>query len=443
MCRQEYIACLNRHCDGITQIGRFIPCDHSHDCDVKCHQVLRVVPSAAYCECCRSENVGQRSNRLRTKGRNRAKEESKRYGGPQLEISQEAAFWTMRSGIGAAVGGGFLRRSGDPFYILGGSGEDSSSSSSEDCSPCAKLSIARKRRRVGPDRDAGDTILDPISECGRQRTNYPTAKNGQQAEVISDDDTILDPENGGTPIISSCPYVPHGRQRPNFPPRHGRQAEAISDDEPILDPAHEELRSIFPSALVTHGPRESSSGAVAEGTLVGPLVFKVLQTQHDIPRTPLPEPPFQVPSPTTSELDFVHSQCDVPGTASPQDFQSMSPSPTLAELVPSTSAELAAKQVRDAKTARNETRLDDSTTPSPLTRRREINDGSPLPPAAPEILIDPALLHINSHLSQNVDPMQNLRDADEFLQGICNQEGYEKYGLCQESNSSAKKRKRD
>ena len=103
----------------------------------------------------------------------------------------------------------------------------------------------------------------------------------------------------------------------------------------------------------------------------------------------------------------------------------MSPSPTLAELVASLSAELAAKQAREAKTARNGTRLDDPTTPSPLTRRREINDGGPLPQAAPEILIDPALLHIDSFLSQNVDPMQNLHDADEFLREICNWDGYE------------------
>lgn len=377
---------------------------------------------------------------MRREGRKKAKKASKgpqqgyiaREGGPQLGIAQLAASWRIGGGIGAVVGGELHLPSDDPFPPP------------EDCegdSPCANFVVARKRRRMDPNRETYNKMLDRLNVCTRPEINFPNRKGERPAEVVSDDERVFDPTYQGSSSIFSSPPVTHVRHINDFlNSRYGQQAEVESDDETVLDPDHEETSPIFKTPPFSHDPWDTFPGADVARSPVLPPLYKFQHPRCHILSTPPPPEPLPVVSPTGSELLWWHNQPE-----SPRDRKPMTPAPTLDELMATFDADLADANARRAATAGNASPVEDPP-PSPLAQKRRAANGNGrrLPPAAPEIiLIDPALLHIDTHLSQSADAMQNLREADDFLRTICDWDGSDKYEKPHESSPSPKKRKRE
>lgn len=127
MCKQAYVACLNRNCNGFAQTLALLPCQNRPNCELEYARVPRSGGSAeAYCPDCRNTTKEERRKQVRNtwNAARKAKRDSARVlkGGPNVAahaaVEQTAESSTTEAGRGAFVGGEFfLPDPGLPFSI--------------------------------------------------------------------------------------------------------------------------------------------------------------------------------------------------------------------------------------------------------------------------------------------------------------------------------------
>lgn len=126
MCKQAYVPCSNRNCDGFAQTLAFLPCQHRPNCELEYTRVPRSGRSTeAYCLNCRNTTKEERKKQVRNtwNAARKAKRESAKApeSGTNVAahagVEQMAESSIMGAGRGAVDGEFFLPDPGLPFAI--------------------------------------------------------------------------------------------------------------------------------------------------------------------------------------------------------------------------------------------------------------------------------------------------------------------------------------
>lgn len=408
MCKQDYVPCLNTHCEGTAQVRDVHPCAHAPNCEIQFVRVRRVGKSDAYCPDCKAltprERKSQRQRAARKNKRAKARSAKAQKGkvtGHRAHsgMKKQGESSAMGESRGAAVGGSSLPN------------PDDSSSTSEES----------EETEYSDDTDPDDADPDDAD---------PDEADPDEADS---DDTISLPEDEKFGSYSNVTN-----------PQKSRRIEPVSDsDETILDPADEANTSMDSSRNVVPNPQGTNPGVIAPTNPAGPIV-NIAPVQPNVSSAPpwryQPPAGFQEPAVTllsiwsspelterialfNAELATIssnnvvghpHDDATGPRPIAPSDPIALDPLITLGDSV----ALDAPTRLGDPIALDAPITLDD-----PITLRRPNHTGTHLPtpraahmaspeldvnPSSSAIPIDPVLLHMD----------QNAQD-EQFLRQMC------------------------
>ncbi|MCJ1268828.1 hypothetical protein MMC22_008716 [Lobaria immixta] len=261
MCKQDYVPCLNTHCEGTAQVRDVHPCAHAPNCEIQFVRVRRVGKSDAYCPDCKAltprERKSQRQRAARKNKRAKAQSAKAQKGkvtGHRAHsgMKKQGESSAMGESRGAAVGGSSL------------SNPDDSSSTSEES----------EETEYSDDTDPDDADPDEADP-----------------DEADSDDTISLPEDEKFGSYSNVTN-----------PQKSRRIEPVSDsDETVLDPADEENTSMDSSRDIVPNPQGTNPGVIAPTNPAGPIV-NIVPVQPNVSSAPpwryQPPAGFQEPAVT-------------------------------------------------------------------------------------------------------------------------------------------------
>lgn len=383
MCRQEYVPCLNRNCDGFARTLALIPCENRPNCELQyIRRRQNLASTEAYCPNCRGLSKRERRNQMRrawmasrkNAGAGSSKsQDGKTYGAKDGNAGagfkqQQAESSRMGKRRGGVAGGGFFPDSNDPSSTPK---ETAVTNESKDCS-----SVTEEDRFL--------------------RSNLGTvSRNSRPTDLGSGSDQSME--------------------------------DAPADEE---DPS----TSSFPD--VTHSPQEANPGAVAPATNEAPRFpvpnsFAARASQQILHYRPtdtmliLVPPPQPIDSATPEpehHLPAIHSSTPTEMIAEPdvpRTINVLSRPPAYDYVAIPRATALSDRPITSLPMTPGPSYQTAATHPPTLPQDMFWHRFSPGHPPSPQIPIDPALLQMEPPTVPNAfEPTGNIEDLERILRDI-------------------------